>query len=115
MKFNVKIMFLLLLVIVCSIIVAYPYILSDNHAIMDNSSADNLSYNNWTYDKKEYPRDSYTLDEICPPHTNPGAIKEFFDESDFDHDGILSGNEISAMDYKLKHSQYTYNGPYGYN
>jgi hypothetical protein len=95
---------------------AYPLFVGQNNAINKNhSSDDNLSYYNWTYDKKEYPKNSYTLDEICPPHTNPSSIKQFFDESDFNDDGLLGGKEISAMDYKLKHSQYTYNGPYGYN
>lgn len=96
------------------LIMAYSFVVNDAGNGGKNEM-DNLSYNNWTYDKNEYPRDSYSLEEICPPHTNPDSIKKFFDESDFNHDGTLTGSEISAMDYKLKHSQYTYNGPYGYN
>lgn len=98
------------------LMMTYSFIIaSQADDLNGDASGDNLSYNNWTYDKNEYPRDSYSLEEICPPHTNPDSIKKFFDESDFDHDGLLKGNEISAMDYKIKHSQYTYNGPYGYN
>ena len=98
------------------VMMTYSFVISHGgESIVENRSMDNLSYDNWTYDKKEYPRENYTLEQICPPHTNPDSIKKFFDESDFNHDGLLSGGEIGAMDYKLKHSQYTYNGPYGYN
>ncbi|RAP54570.1 MAG: hypothetical protein BZ137_01410 [Methanosphaera sp. rholeuAM130] len=114
---NVRLIYIIIAVVclLMFVVMVYPLLNHVDNGVKENNSDNNLSYNNWTYDKKEYPMDSYTLDEICPPHTSANSIQRFFNESDFNHDGLLTGREISAMDYKLKHSQYTYNGPYGYN
>ena len=81
----------------------------------NNSKNEDISFNGHTYNKNEYPKDSYKLEEISTTRIPSYVIKQFFEDSDFDNNGLLEGREISAMDYKLKHSQYTYNGPYGYN
>ena len=93
---------------------------SDNYEYKDNntninSQNEDISFNGHTYDKKEYPKDSYKIEEIYTTRIPSYVVKQFFEDSDFDNNGLLEGKEISAMDYKLKHSQYTYNGPYGYN
>jgi len=108
-------LFVAMIIIIIALIAIFSYNSRSESVNNSNLSGEDLSYNNWTYDKKEYPKENYTLEEICPPHTQASSIKQFFDDSDFNHDGLLSGREISAMDYKLKHSQYTYNGPFGYN
>lgn len=70
---------------------------------------------NWSYSKDEYPLDEYHLDQLPVSHKSTVEIKQFFEDSDTNNDGVLKGDEISNFDYKIKHSQYTFNGPYGYN
>lgn len=70
---------------------------------------------NWSYSKEEYPLDEYHLDEVPVSHKSAVEVKQFFEDSDADNDGVLKDDEISKFDYKIKHSQYTFNGPYGYN
>lgn len=65
----------------------------------------------YTYNTTEYNQSSYTLNEIYTAHTPQEVKRQMFEESDVNNDNILKGNEISKMDYKLKHSQYTYNSP----
>lgn len=72
-------------------------------------------YNDWQIDKKEYPHDEYTLDELPVSHRSSYEVRQFFEDSDADHDGILKGVEINSFDYRIKHSQFTYNGAFGYN
>lgn len=71
--------------------------------------------NNTEIDKNEYPLDEYTIDQLPVSHKSPVEVKQFFEDSDLDHDGVLKGQEIKEFDYKIKHSQYNFNGPYGYN
>lgn len=70
--------------------------------------------NDWTVDKNEYPKDEYRLDDLPVSHKSAYEIRQFFEDSDADHDGVLKNNEINDFDYKVKHSQFTFNGPYGY-
>lgn len=70
---------------------------------------------NWSYSKDEYPLDEYHLDQLPVSHKSTVEVKQFFEDSDTNNDGVLKGDEISNFDYKIKHSQYTFNGPYGYN
>lgn len=83
-------------------------------SLNNNPNADN-NYKNWTIDKNEYPKNEYSLDELPVSHKSAYEIRQFFEDSDLNHDGILKDKEINIFDYKIKHSQYTYNGPYGYN
>lgn len=69
----------------------------------------------WNIDKKEYPKEEYKIDELPVSHKSAYEVRQFFEDSDANNDGILKGQEISEFDYKIKHSQYTFNGPYGYN
>lgn len=78
-----------------------------------NSSNENKG--NWSYNKNEYPLDEYTLENIPVSHKSAAEVRQFFSDADTDKDGKLRGEEISAFDYKVKHSQFTFNGPYGYN
>jgi len=71
--------------------------------------------NNWSIDKNEYPKDEYRIDELPVSHKSAYEVRQFFKDSDTDNDGILKDTEIIDFDYKIKHSQYTFNGPYGYN
>ncbi len=80
----------------------------------DNNSTEDI-YHNWTYDKNEYPKSEYRLDELPVSHKSAYEVRQFFEDSDLNNDGILRDNEINIFDYKIKHSQYTFNGPYGYN
>lgn len=82
---------------------------------LNNNSNVNNDYENWTVDKNEYPKNEYALDELPVSHKSAYEIRQFFEDSDLNHDGILKDKEINIFDYKIKHSQYTYNGPYGYN
>ena len=69
----------------------------------------------WSIDKKEYPNEEYRLDELPVSHKSAYEVRQFFEDSDVNHDGVLKDQEINTFDYKIKHSQYTFNGPYGYN
>ncbi len=71
--------------------------------------------NNWTANKNEYPKSEYRLNDLPVSHKSSYELRQFFEESDINHDGILKDQEINTFDYKIKHSQYTFNGPYGYN
>lgn len=73
------------------------------------------NYDNWSISKEEYPKSEYHLDELPVSHRSAVEVKKFFEDSDKNHDGVLKEDEINTFDYKLKHSQYTFNGPYGYN
>ena len=73
------------------------------------------NYSNWEYDKKEYPKSEYKLNELPVSHKSAYEVRQFFEDSDTNPDGILKEEEINTFDYKIKHSQYTFNGPYGYN
>ena len=55
----------------------------------------------------------YSPNDINTAHTPQDAKQRMFDESDSNGDGILTGSEIDSMEYKLKHSPYSYKGPYG--
>ena len=79
----------------------------------NNNSTDDIY--NWTYNKNEYPKSEYRLDELPVSHKSGYEVRQFFEDSDLDNDGILRDTEINIFDYKIKHSQYTFNGPYGYN
>ena len=70
---------------------------------------------NWSYSNDEYPLDEYHLDQLPVSHKSTVEVKQFFEDSDTNNDGVLKDDEISNFDYKIKHSQYTFNGPYGYN
>ncbi len=78
-----------------------------------NSNQDNSD--NWSYSKDEYPKEEYHLDELPVSHRSAVEVKQFFEDSDANNDGVLKEDEINAFDFKIKHSQYTFNGPYGYN
>lgn len=108
----------LIVIIILIMLASYFYFNSSDDDLSDkyNDSKNNdYSYNGWTYNPNEYPKSKYHLNEI-PSVNNPSyAMNQFFNDSDFNNDGVLEGREISAMDYKLKHSQYNYNGPYDYN
>ncbi|RAP53412.1 MAG: hypothetical protein BZ138_01030 [Methanosphaera sp. rholeuAM270] len=71
--------------------------------------------NTWTYDRNEYPLDEYSIDQLPVSHRSAIEVRQFFDDADVNNDNLLKGDEIGAFDYKIKHSQYTFNGPYGYN
>lgn len=88
-------------------------LLSNLNLTVNNDTEDN--YQQWEYDKNEYPKGEYTLDQLPVSHKSAYEIRQFFEDSDKNDDGILKDQEISTFDYKIKHSQYTYNGPYGYN
>lgn len=98
------IIILLLLVVAFALIGAYT-----------SMSGGDAGADNWSYSKSEYPLEEYHLNELPVSHKSTVEVKRFFEDSDADHDGVLKGNEINTFDYKIKHSQYTFNGPYGYN
>lgn len=97
----------ILLIIVAAFIIYFLNV-SKNNDTEEN-------YKNWTYDKNEYPKSEYRLDDLPVTHKSAYEVRQFFEDSDTNHDGILKDQEINTFDYKIKHSQYTYNGPYGYN
>ena len=70
---------------------------------------------NGSINKNEYPQDEYRLDDLPVSHKSAYEVRQFFEDSDTNHDGILKDQEIAQFDYKIKHSQYGFNGPYGYN
>ena len=99
----------ILIVIISAII-----LLSIAYLFLNNTSTDN-DYKNWSINKNEYPKNEYKLDELPVSHKSAYEVRKFFEDSDINHDGILKDDEINLFDYKIKHSQYTFNGPYGYN
>lgn len=78
-----------------------------------NNKQENPS--NWSVNRDEYPLEEYSLDKLPVSHKSSIEVRKFFEESDTNHDGLLKGEEINTFDYKIKHSQTNYNGPYGYN
>lgn len=99
-------------IIIILLILFFTCIIFSLNVFINNSTEDN--YKDWVYDKNEYPKSEYTLDELPVSHKSAYEVRQFFKDSDTDNDGILKEQEINAFDYKIKHSQYTYNGPYGY-
>ena len=100
------------IIIVCIVlIVLLITILYINSTRIDEH---NNSYKGWSYDKKEYPLEEYALEQLPVSHKSAYEVRQFFEDSDINHDGVLKGNEINMFDYKIKHSQSNYNGPYGY-
>lgn len=65
----------------------------------------------YSINPNEYNQTSYTYNEIHTAHTPQDTKMQMFKESDVNGDGVLKGNEISKMDYKLKHSKYTSHHP----
>ena len=91
---------------------------SENNLETDDSSVgvntDGSSDNEGRYADfraSEWDKSSYTLDDIYTAHTPEDVKEEMFDQADANGDGVLKGDEIKEMDYLLKHSDYTYNGP----
>ncbi len=80
-----------------------------------NNDSNVTNDNDWSYDKNEYPKNEYRLDELPVSHKSAYEVRQFFEDSDSDNDGVLKDREINTFDYKIKHSQYTFNGPYGYS
>ena len=101
---NIKSIIIILLLFAFVLIGAYTY-----------TSGGDAGDDNWSYSKSEYPKEEYHLDELPVSHKSAVEVKRFFEDSDANNDGVLKGDEIGAFDYKIKHSQYTFNGPYGYN
>ena len=102
-----KIIILIVLILIAGIL----FFINFNTTSSDNTTTPQ----DWKYDKNEYPKDEHSLEELPVSHKSAYEVRKFFEDSDSNHDGILKGQEISTFDYKIKHSQYTFNGPYGYN
>ena len=83
--------------------------LKTDDSTSDVSSDDENRYENFS--ESEWDQSSYTLDEIYTAHTPEDEKSAMFDQADFNGDGVLTGDEIKEMDYLLKHSDYTWNGP----
>ena len=75
----------------------------------DDSSDNENRYADFS--SSEWDKSSYALDDIYTAHTPEDAKEAMFDKADANGDGILTGDEIKEMDYLLKHSEYTWNGP----
>ena len=75
----------------------------------DTSSDNEDRYENFS--ESEYPKSSYKVNDFYTAHTPEDAKQEMFNQADVNGDGVLTGDEIKEMDYLLKHSEYTYNGP----
>lgn len=86
-----------------------PNDLDTSDSTSDVSADDDNRYENFS--ESEWDQSSYTLDDIYTAHTPEDAKEEMFDQADSNGDGILTGDEIKEMDYLLKHSDYTWNGP----
>ena len=84
---------------------------TDDTINVDDSSEDENRYENFS--KSEWDKSSYTIDDIYTAHTPEDVKAEMFSQADANGDGVLKGDEIKEMDYLLKHSKYTYNGPEG--
>ena len=100
-----------LIIIALILILFFSIILFNQYSTPKNKE----NYSNWKYDKNEYPKSEYKLDELPVSHKSAYEVRQFFEDSDTNHDDILKEEEINTFDYKIKHSQYTFNGPYGYN
>lgn len=82
---------------------------TDDSSSKSDDDRDSDRYAN--FDSREWTESSYTIDDIYTAHTPEDAKAEMFKQADFNGDGVLKGNEIKEMDYLLKHSEYTWNGP----
>ena len=80
---------------------------SDSSSESSNDNSDRYS----EFSASEWPESSYTINDIYTAHTPEDAKTKMFEQADFNGDGVLTGDEIKEMDYLLKHSEYTYNGP----
>ena len=137
---NKKILIICATVILCVIIIAGAFLLvgsnsnnADNananiagNANQDNSGIDGANNDSNTdegasqtdngnryenFSREEWDQSSYAYGDIYTAHTPEDVKREMFDKADFNGDGVLTGDEIKEMDYLLKHSEYTYNGP----
>lgn len=103
--------------IICILIILFTfagclYALHQND--VKNYYTENSTYDpeyHYSIDPTEYNQTSYTYNEIYTAHTPQDVKMQMFKESDVNNDGVLKGNEISKMDYKLKHSKYTPHHP----
>lgn len=124
-KSNKNILIICATVIICVIIIAGAFLAlgnSSNNSVSTDSSlessintnsaesvSDSNRYENFS--ETEWDQSSYTLDDIYTAHTPEDEKAKMFDKADANGDGILTGDEIKEMDYLLKHSEYTWNGP----
>lgn len=80
--------------------------------VTDTSSSENVDEDRYSeFDKSEWYLPSYRLEDIYTAHTPDDVKAEMFDKADANGDGVLIGDEIKEMDYLLKHSAYTWQGP----
>ena len=88
-------------------------IISKNNDTIDNSNkgTEDIGNRYENFSTSEWDQSSYTLDDIYTAHTPEDVKKKMFNQADSNGDGILTGDEIKEMDYLLKHSDYTWNGP----
>lgn len=127
-SFNNKLIIAVTAIICVCIIAAGLFIVfgnnsNDNVVIANNSetndtatnvSSDVSSKNEDRYEnfsEEEWDKSSYTINDIYTAHTPEDAKTQMFEQADANGDGILKGDEIKEMDYLLKHSEYTWNGP----
>ena len=124
-KSNNKLLIICATAIICVIIIAGAFLAlgnnsndsnSDNtaaNAIENTSSVEKVDNSNRyeNFSTSEWDQSSYTLDDIYTAHTPEDVKKKMFNQADSNGDGILTGDEIKEMDYLLKHSDYTWNGP----
>ena len=124
-KSNKNILIICATVIICVIIIAGAFLAignsSNNSVSTDSSSESSINTNSAgsvdnsnryeNFSETEWDQSSYTLDDIYTAHTPEKEKAKMFDKADANGDGILTGDEIKEMDYLLKHSEYTWNGP----
>ena len=125
-KSNKNILIICATVIICVIIIAGAFLAignsSNNSVSTDSSAEDSIESTDSTksvdnsnryenFSETEWDQSSYTLDDIYTAHTPEDEKAKMFDKADANGDGVLTGDEIKEMDYLLKHSEYTWNGP----
>ena len=124
-KSNKNILIICATVIICVIIIAGAFLAignsSNNSVSTDSSSESSINTNSAgsvdnsnryeNFSETEWDQSSYTLDDIYTAHTPEDEKAKMFDKADANGDGVLTGDEIKEMDYLLKHSEYTWNGP----
>ena len=124
-KSNKNILIICGTVIICVIIIAGAFLAlgnsSNNSVSTDSSSESSINTNSAgsvdnsnryeNFSETEWDQSSYTLDDIYTAHTPEDEKAKMFDKADANGDGVLTGDEIKEMDYLLKHSEYTWNGP----
>lgn len=124
-KSNKNIIIICATVIICVIIIAGAFLAlgnsSNNSVSTDSSSESSINTNSAesvsdsnryeNFSETEWDQSSYTLDDIYTAHTPEDEKAKMFDKADANGDGVLTGDEIKEMDYLLKHSEYTWNGP----